>query len=631
MSLLAANLHSLYSRHPGLRSLTLEEAADGPLALEQAACGLPTAQLGGSYLHSRYDPREEARRLLARELPARFGSAVFFGFGLGYLPEAFLRLHPGRPLVVIEPDPGLFRQALAARDLRELLGCPDASWLVGCQAEEAVMELDQKAPGSFAVLRLRPLHQANPAFYRKLEALVQSLTDRREVNLNTLRRFGRLWVRNLLANLPLFLGSPGAAALEGLFAGMPALLLAAGPSLDPVLARLRALSERLVLVAVDTSYRLCRQAGVKPDLLVTVDPQYWNSRHLDWVELKDMLLVCEPSAHPRTFHRPDLPPLHFMSSFFPIGELLEKVTGPRGRVGAGGSVATTAWDLARLTGARPLYLAGLDLGYPGRRTHARGAFFEERAHTLSGRLGPAEHQDFLALTDAGLIPVASTTGGIALTDRRMILYKWWFENQLKQHAGSSFTLAADGVRVEGLEYRPLAELLALPVRRAEIERRLQQARAGRSPRGEPRAAGGGRRGEDELRAAARRVLEELAADLDRLEALARRGLQLALGAPEPGRGPAAPGRAPAGRPSPASPGRSAAEALEEVDRQILGLASRQVAGFLFQPLIRQVLGAEAGSYREALELSAGLYRELADSAGYQAGLIRRTLGRSGFL
>jgi len=601
MNLLSRNLRALYARHPGLQHLGLESAGDGPLAVETAACGLATAQLQGSYLHSRYDPREEARRQLARELPSRFGSAVFLGFGLGYLPEAFLELHPGRPLAVIEPEPALFRQALAARDLRGLLACPDASWLVGREAEEAVMELEEKAPGSPALLRLRPLYQRSLPYYRKLEALLQSLADRREVNLNTLRRFGRLWVRNLLANLPLFLGSAGVRELEGLFAGMPALLLAAGPSLDPVLAELQPLADRLLLVAVDTSYRLCRQAGVKPDILITVDPQYWNSRHLDWADLRDTLLVCEPSVHPRTFHRPHLPNLRFMSSFFPIGELLERVTGPRGRVGAGGSVATSAWDLARLTGARPLYLAGLDLGYPGRRTHARGAFFEERAHTLSGRLGPAEQQDFLALTDAGLFPVVSTSGGVALTDRRMILYKWWFENQMKQHPGSSFTLSADGARIAGLEHRPLAELLQLPLRRAEIEERLARVRS-RQAGAQPDEVG---------QAAARRVLEELARDLGRLEELARRGLQLAGGA-KPAGGPAAAG-------------------LEEVDRQILGLASRQVAGFLFQPLIRKVLGGSAGSYREALELSAELYRELADSAGYQADLIRRALERSGFL
>ena len=388
---------------------------------------------------------------------------------------------------MVEPEPALFRQALAARDLRGLLASPLATWLVGREAEEAIMELDEKSPGPLAVLRLRPLYQRSFPYYRRLEALLESLTDRREVNLNTLRRFGRLWVRNLLANLPLFLRAGGAGELEGLFTGMPALLLAAGPSLDPVLAVLGRLAERLVVVAVDTAYRLCRQAGVKPDILVTVDPQYWNTRHLDWAELGDVLLVSEPSAHPRTFHRPDLPGLRFMSSFFPIGELLEKVTGPKGRVGAGGSVATSAWDLARLTGARPLYLAGLDLGYPGRRTHARGAFFEERAHALSGRLSPAEHRGFLALTDAGLIPVASTGGGTALTDRRMLLYRWWFENQLKQHPGSSFTLSAEGARIAGLEHRPLAGLLELPVRRAAIDERLAGLAA--AARGGPRGVG----------------------------------------------------------------------------------------------------------------------------------------------
>ncbi len=196
--------------------------------------------------------------------------------------------------------------------------------------------------------------------------------------------------------------------------------------------------------------------------------------------------------------------------------------------------------------------------------------------------------------------MASATGGSTLTDRRMLLYKWWFENQLKQHPGSSFTLSADGTRIAGLEYRPLSELLELPVRRARIEERLAGLRTGAL---DPGAALGG-----EVGPRARQTLQELSRDLGRLEELGRRGLRLVE----------------------LAKGGGGQKELEEVDRQILGLASRQVAGFLFQPLIRKVLGGKAGSYREALELSAELYRELADSAGYQAGLLRRALQRDGF-
>ena len=62
MSLLSDNLRALYGRHPGLRGLGLESAGEGPLAVESSACGLPTAKFQDAYLHSRYDPREEARR-----------------------------------------------------------------------------------------------------------------------------------------------------------------------------------------------------------------------------------------------------------------------------------------------------------------------------------------------------------------------------------------------------------------------------------------------------------------------------------------------------------------------------------------------------------------------------------------
>jgi len=599
MNELERNLRALYSRHPRLRGLALERSGDGPLSIEPSASGLPTAQLNGAYLHSRYDPRKEAGRLLEAELGTRPASAVFLGFGLGYLPEAFAARHPGRPLAVVEREPALFRQALAARDLTKLLACPDAAWHIGREPEEVIMGLDEQVPGSPSVLRLRPLYLHGLAYYRKLEGLLQSMVDRREVNVNTLRRFGRLWVRNLLSNLGLFLRCPGAGRLEGLFAGLPALLVAAGPSLDPVLARLGELAERLVVVAVDTSFRLCLRAGVKPDILVTVDPQYWNTRHLDWADLEGTLLISEPSAHPRTFHRDALPPLYFISSFFPIGQLLEGITGPKGRVGAGGSVATTAWDLARLTGASPLYLAGLDLGYPGRRTHARGAFFEERAHTLAGRLLPAEQHGFQALAEAGLFPMTSASGGVTLSDRRMVIYKWWFENQLRQHPGLSFSLSADGTRVEGLDTCPLERLLELPAARPAIEERLRRER---SRPALPLQAG--------LEAKAREALGELARDLGRLEGLGRRGLELA-------------GRLAQGD-------RRTAEELNGVDAEILRLGSRQVAGFLLQPLIRRVLGGASGTYREAVELSGELYGELAESAGYQAALIRKALERGSF-
>ena len=110
-----------------------------------------------------------------------------------------------------------------------------------------------------------------------------------------------MWVRNLLSNLDRFAGNPGIGVAQNRFPGVPALVMAAGPSLDEVLPHLKALKEHMLIVAVDTSYRFCKNQGVEPDFLVSVDPQYWNSRHLDWLEREQTILVSESSAHPRVF------------------------------------------------------------------------------------------------------------------------------------------------------------------------------------------------------------------------------------------------------------------------------------------------------------------------------------------
>lgn len=613
MTAFEANLAALYGRHPALKGKKLEEASGGDFQILPSACGAPTALAGGTYLHSRYDPAREARRLLEQQIGPRISAGLFFGFGLGYLVEAFRSMRPQVPIAVVEPDLGLFVQALRCRDLTALLSCELVSWHLGQEPEEAVMGLDGLPLSSPQIIRLRPVYLLKLSYYRRLELLVQALLDRREVNLNTLRRFGRLWVRNLLNNLDLFVSSLGVSRLEGLFQGFPALVLAAGPSLDLVLPHLKQLRERMLLVAVDTSYVLCRRAGVEPDFLVTVDPQYWNTRHLDWTDFREVVLISESSAHPRIFHRLEefQRPLYFVSSFFPIGQFLEDIAGHKGLVGAGGSVSTTAWDLARLLGAGPLFMAGLDLGFPGRRTHSRGAFFEEATHIVSGRLLPAEQMGFRYLTEAGLFAVKANSGSLTLTDRRMVIYKWWFENQMKQIGRradrpetKTYSLAPEGVRIEGMPYRPLDSLLALPAARSRMARMMRLARSlGKLSLREPDA-----RQLDRVRAA----LSELAEDLERLERLAADGLALCAAVP----------------PNAEERGRALLmEGLNELDRQILQLSARQVAGFLFQPLIRKILdcASESGTFRGMLELSEELYRELGFSASYQAGLMRRAL------
>ncbi|UCF97671.1 MAG: DUF115 domain-containing protein [Spirochaetaceae bacterium] len=602
MNYTAVNLEALYGRQPDLKAKALE-SSQGQQRYEIAdtPAGRPTAQLAGAFLHSRYDPMKEARRIVARETATAPSAAVVLGFGMGYLAEAFSEYFPDRPLLVVEQDPGLFLQALAARDLRTLLSRPSTRWCIGDQAEAVMTEVEKLPLQKLCILRLVALSKFE--YYRRVETLLSSIFDRRKVNINTLRRFGELWVRNLLKNLGSFITNPGIRVGRSCFSNIPALILAAGPSLDEVLPHLEALRERLLIVAVDTSYRFCRSKGVEADFLVTVDPQYWNSRHLDWLPRGGTILVSESSAHPRVFRSAggQEEEIFYVSSFFPLGSYIERIIGQRGLIGAGGSVATTAWDLCRYFGCPCIYMAGLDLGFPGKRTHARGAFFEESMHGRSFRYVPVEQMSFDYLHQARPTALKNNRGEWTLTDRRMLIYKSWFENQLKQQPRQSgpatFTLAAEGIAVEGMEHIQLRELLRLPPLRRRIDTVLSDLRR----RGRQMA-------QDQRAEPVVDSLRKLELELQQLQELARSGIELS------GSGRAAAALVPA---------------LAEVDQKIMSLASRQIAGFLFQPLIHMIVDNPEGGrdFTEVMATSRELYRELAESASYHGQLLRQCLER----
>lgn len=569
--------------------------------------GFPSALRAGISVHSRRDPRREASAQVSASIEGAPSSALVLGFGLGYGVEALREKFPGLPILVLEPDADMFSVALESRDLSAILTDPAISFLVASRPEDVSLRLGGLPLARPGFLRLRPAIEADPAWFGAAEEIIHSWLLRRDINTNTLNRFGRLWVRNLAHNITAFADAPGIARLAGAFRGVPALVLAGGPSLDALLPDLPALAQRMLVIAVNTPLKRCRQAGVEPDFTVVVDPQYWASRFLDWTRPgpapRRGITVAEPSTHPRVFRTPDTC-VYLCSSLFPLGEALESAVGEKGKLGAGGSVSTAAWDLARHLGASPIYVAGLDLGFPGLRTHCKGVYTEELWLASSGRLAPLEASSFRSLREIGIFPVRSASGGIAYTDRRMLVYKWWFENQLTQKPDlRSFTLSPHGVAVEGMPLAEPSALLALPVVRREINAVLEQEK--RSA-----AADGGR---EARLAALREALGELRLRLG----------EIADCAGEACRKNAAVGELIAkGR----DPSAVLAE-LDALDARILGISERSIAGFLVQSLIQRITakGDARAPVAEVLADGKELYEGIKESACWQRQLVDRSL------
>ena len=535
--------------------------------VQSAADGEPTAQLDGKMVHSRRDPRAEARRLVQTSC-ADETVALFYGVGLGYHAEEFLALFRRGIAVIIEPEPAMLRAALEARDVRPLLREDRLHFLVGQHPDALAVILRRYEHYRRTTIRLRSVYERNRDYYRSLDTVQQQFAARREINANTLRRFAGVWIRNLSRNVPLLTDGAGVESAAGRFEGIPALLLAAGPSLDLVLPCIEQLRQRALVVCVDTAAAALAAVGVQPDILVVVDPQWWNTRHLDRLSLDGTIVVSESSTHPRVFRLLQGKTL-FAASLFPLGRYLEQSTRISGTLGAGGSVATSAWDLARLLGCRPVYCAGLDLGFPRNRTHCRGSFFEERAHTLSERTRPAAHHAFAYLVEADPYPVEANSGSQVLTDRRMAIYHWWFANQARIHRDcDSRNLSPDGVRIEGFAYAEVDELLSRPDRRSDIDRELERLRAdgGAAARGA---------GADQTLSARLQLLTE---ELQRVDSLCRTGIS-AIERTRRGLQTVT----------------AALTQLDQIDRLLRSSQNRDIAGFMVQDVLADVIRGDTAA------------------------------------
>jgi hypothetical protein len=191
-------------------------------------------------------------------------------------------------------------------------------------------------------------------------------------DLSTRMHFGASWQDQTVRNLPAITRQAPVKGLFGVFKGIPALVVAAGPSLADVIPYIAQHRHRMVVLCVGRVLsHLVYRAGVMPDLAITGDGQQYVVKH--FVDKPRMVPVVASSftepALVETLDRVFFMEVESMN----LPKWIRSKVGELGEVFPGGNVSTAAMAIAEAMGCNPILTAGLDLSYPDDgKTHIAG-------------------------------------------------------------------------------------------------------------------------------------------------------------------------------------------------------------------------------------------------------------------
>lgn len=379
---LASNMAMLDPAAAGQRLLAAS-AAGHARAAEGPALGtveIQTARGGWVSLHSRRAPVQEARNWLADATASAPDAIVIIGPGLGYCLEAIDERFPSARVLVLEPDAAVARLLFERRNLEPWLRSGRLRFLIGPDYPGMADAWRHVAPdGRAPAVLVNPvLERERPQAVEHARRALDAMLDGARANAEARRQFAGRYLLNTIRNLPHIERGAGANTLFGRFAGTPAVLIGAGPSLDGVLGILREVGDRALLIAVDTALGPLLEAGITPHIVIAADPQPVNARHLTTVPApSDVWLIAEGSLAPETFG-----PWADRTFFFAISDhqpwpWLESLGIARSPLQIWGSVVTSQFDLALRLGCDPIIFTGLDLAFTGGQPYCRNTIYEK--------------------------------------------------------------------------------------------------------------------------------------------------------------------------------------------------------------------------------------------------------------
>ncbi|RMG97032.1 MAG: DUF115 domain-containing protein [Deltaproteobacteria bacterium] len=437
-----------------------------------ARSGHHVVTVAGRKLHSGRDPVLEAQRHVASVDLEGVKVAVLLGYGSGHVARALAEAIPDAAIGVYEPNHGVLKVGLGHGPLP-----PNVYVLPTELALKYFLHQELRVHKKAAVVRWPAAERLAPA---ACTAAVRTILDAiaRARMVHTTRKI-RLdaWQTYFCENLPHLVRAGSIGHADFALAGRPAVVVAAGPSLDRNIEWLRGIEGHATILAVNTAATALDRAGITPTAVVCIESLDVSEQLADLSFVEQVPAFLEMTAHPNLWKLPFARRIAMCVDNTGMSTFAAKVA-PGIRVSGGFCVANTAVALAFRLGAPEIVLVGSDLAYSEGRMYARGTVFEDievdeddtsigfRNTDAKARIeasDPTKRLDFACARRPRLEVPAWGGEGTVPTTRDFTMFRDWYAwngAQMREHGVHCINATEGGASIPGWAEERLADVVA---------------------------------------------------------------------------------------------------------------------------------------------------------------------------
>lgn len=408
------------------------------------------------YLQSRYNAEKACDDWISQFENKLVDDTIIlvYGLGDGSYVEKLLKLNDECKIIIYEPCADVFWHVFGRKNIAELL----ENERVFCAVEGICEGLYDAALETFVeYANYQLVFNANLPNYPQIFpekykwALDRQLYEIKRVilNRNTEIYYSKEMIHNIMELSRDIIEQYSVVQLTDIigkkeFEDMSAILVAAGPSLDKNIEKLKQIKDSVFIMAVDTALNTVLKHDIIPDMTISVDG------HKPLVLFEDERVKNIPISLSAISNAKIIEQNNAMR-FYELeqGEYLSAIYNKLGKeikgLPTGGSVANNACSLLTLMGFKTIIFMGLDLAYPGGIEHTKEAYHE------------------LTLIDKSkkeYIEIEDIWGNKVLTEENMNLYRKWFESYIKIMPQIRFIDATEGgALIHGTEIKNMDEVI----------------------------------------------------------------------------------------------------------------------------------------------------------------------------